>query len=69
VKNGSATSLSCATASGAGTSCSDTTAGHAVSLAVNDTIALQLTTSNGGGFAASGASGTLGEYVIQLHCR
>jgi hypothetical protein len=64
-KNALATSLSCTTLSGGGQSCSDTSAGHAVSLAVNDTISLQLTTTDGGGFAAANN----GEYLIQLHCK
>jgi hypothetical protein len=40
-----------------------------VSLAVNDTISLQLTTTAAGGFAATGNGGSFGEYVIQLHCK
>ena len=60
-----ATSLTCVTVTGPGSSCSDTNAAHAVSLAVGDTIALQLATSTSGGFGTVDA----GTFYIQLHCK
>ena len=61
-KNGAATALTCSTPATPGSSCTDTS--HPVALAVNDTIALRMTTTNAAGFGQV----TLGLMFVQLHC-
>jgi len=61
-KNGAATALTCSTPATPGSSCTDTS--HPVALAVNDTIALRMSTTNAAGFGQA----TLGLMFVQLHC-
>jgi hypothetical protein len=61
-KNGTATALTCSTPATPGSSCTDTS--HPIALAVNDTIALRMSTTNSAGFGVA----TFGVMYVQLHC-
>jgi hypothetical protein len=61
-KNGTATALTCSTPATPGSSCTDTS--HPIALAVNDTMALRMSTTNSAGFGVA----TFGVMYVQLHC-